>query len=146
MVGGQSVDVEEDGKPLSDETLDFIYRLKTGALLEASMMIGAILGGADDEAVGKIESIASDVGLAFQIQDDILDITSSVEELGKPVNIDEINNKTTYVSVHGIDAAKAQVKLLSDRAVDNLHKLYDLNIKKNDFLEELIYSLINRKK
>ncbi len=147
MVGGQSVDVEEEGKPLGDDTLNFIYKLKTGALLEASMMIGAILGGASDDVITKIESIAGDVGLAFQIQDDILDVTATSHELGKPVNIDDANNKTTYVTVHGVDASKAKVKELSDRAVENLHSLYEnTHIIKNDFLEELIYSLINRKK
>ena len=96
MIGGQTVDVELTNKPIPEDKLDFIYRLKTGALLEASMMIGAILAGASEEDIRKIEKIASAIGLAFQIQDDILDVTSSPEVLGKPVLSDEKNNKTTY--------------------------------------------------
>ena len=85
MIGGQTVDVELTGKPVSKEQLDFIYRLKTGALLEASMMIGAVLAGASEEELLAVRNIAADVGLAFQIQDDILDVVSTAEVLGKPV-------------------------------------------------------------
>ena len=99
MIGGQTVDVELTGKPVPAEKLDFIYRLKTGALLEASMMIGAVLAGASPEEIAKVESVASDVGLAFQIQDDILDVVSSANVLGKPVLSDEKNSKTTYVTL-----------------------------------------------
>ena len=92
MLGGQSVDVENDGKPLEHKMLDYIYKNKTSALIEASMMIGAVLAGADDESVQVVEEIAAKVGMAFQIQDDILDVTSTQEELGKPIHSDE---KTT---------------------------------------------------
>ena len=98
MIGGQTVDVELTGKAVPREKLDFIYRLKTGALLEASMMIGAVLAGATVEEIKEVETMASEVGLAFQIQDDILDVTSTQEELGKPVLSDEKNEKTTYVT------------------------------------------------
>ena len=97
MLGGQVVDVEAVGRALDREHLDFIYRLKTGALIEASMMIGAILAGASDIEVNKIKEAAADIGLAFQIQDDILDVTSTTQVLGKPVFSDEKNNKTTFV-------------------------------------------------
>ena len=97
MLGGQSVDVENDGKPLEKEMLDYIYRNKTSALIEASMMTGAILAGADEQQVAVVEEAAGNIGLAFQIQDDILDVTSTDEELGKPVHSDEKNNKVTYV-------------------------------------------------
>lgn len=123
MVGGQTVDVELTGKPVSEEQLDFIYRLKTGALLEASLMIGAILAGAEEKQVDRMEKVASDIGLAFQIQDDILDVTSTEEELGKPIGSDERNQKTTYVSLHGLSAAKAEVKRLSERAIQTLETL-----------------------
>ena len=93
MLGGQGVDVENDGKPLSRETLDFIYENKTSALIEASLMIGAVLAGAKD--LSSIQQMGSCLGIAFQIQDDILDVISSQEELGKPVGSDEKNHKTT---------------------------------------------------
>lgn len=142
MVGGQSVDVEMTDKPVPKDTLDFIYRLKTGALLEASMMIGAILAGASDEEVAVMEQIAGDVGLAFQIQDDILDVTGTSEVLGKPVMSDDKNNKTTYVTLEGIDKAHEMVEFYSKRAIESLDRLPY----KNEFLRELILMLITRKK
>ena len=142
MIGGQVVDVELTGKPIPQEKLDFIYRLKTGALLEASMMIGAILGGASEKEQKRVEEIASAVGLAFQIQDDILDVTSTSEELGKPVLSDEKNQKTTYVTLVGLDQAKADVAEISARAVSLLKELPGENL----FLENLVTMLIERKK
>ena len=93
MIGGQSVDVEFVDQALTQEQLYFIYTLKTGALIEASMMIGAILAGASDEEVEKVQMAARNIGMAFQIQDDILDVESTTEELGKPVLSDEKNCK-----------------------------------------------------
>lgn len=103
MLGGQSVDVENDGKPIDKATLDYIYEHKTSALLEASMMTGAVLAGADEEQTKLIGEAASAIGLAFQIQDDILDVTCTSEELGKPAHSDEKNNKVTYVTLFGIE-------------------------------------------
>lgn len=142
MIGGQTVDVELTGKPVPEDKLKFIYALKTGALLEASMMIGAVLAGADDETVKKAGEVALLVGMAFQIQDDILDVTSTTEELGKPVLSDEKNQKTTYVTLYGLDAAAQKVKELSERAVSLMHEIPG----ENAFLEELILSLVNRLK
>ena len=142
MIGGQTVDVELTGKPGPGEKLGFIYRLKTGALLEASMMIGAVLGGADREQTALMEQMASDVGLAFQIQDDILDVTSTREVLGKPVGSDEKNEKTTYVTLKGLSAAKEQVEFYSRRAETALRSLPV----RNRFLNELILRLITREK
>ena len=142
MIGGQTVDVELAGKPIPEDKLNFIYRLKTGALLEASMMIGAILGGADEEQLKLVEKIALLVGMAFQIQDDILDLTSSDEVLGKPVLSDEKNHKTTYVSLNGMTKAKQDVEIMSEKAVLCLHELPGTN----EFLEELIRMLVNREK
>ena len=133
MIGGQVVDVELTNQPLLEEQLDFIYRLKTGALLEAAMMIGAVLAGAGDEDVKRVSQIALNIGLAFQIQDDILDITSSQEVLGKPVGSDEKNQKTTYVTLNGLEAARVQVKALSDEAVREIRALPGTNV----FLEKL---------
>ncbi len=140
MIGGQVVDVELTDKPISAEKLDFIYRLKTGALLEASMMIGAVMAGADEASIQKTEEMSSAIGLAFQIQDDILDLTSTAEQLGKPVLSDEKNHKTTYVTLEGIDKAKADVAEISERAVTVLKELPG----ENPFLESLIHMLVNR--
>ena len=142
MLGGQSVDVENDGKPLEKEMLDYIYRNKTSALIEASMMTGAILAGADEQQVAVVEEAAGNIGLAFQIQDDILDVTSTDEELGKPVHSDEKNNKVTYVTLFGIEEASRQVELLSEKAIKLLKSLN----KNNEFLYLLIEKLINRSK
>ena len=142
MLGGQCTDVEAEGKALSREKLDFIYRLKTGALIEAAMMAGAILAGADETEVKTVENIASDVGLAFQIQDDILDVTSTTEELGKPVMSDEKNEKSTYVALEGLEKAQEDVERISRNAIRTLDRLDA----KNEFLRELILRLINRKK
>ncbi len=142
MIGGQVVDVLATGKPLSREELDFIYELKTGALIKASMMIGAVLAGASDADISKVEQIASDVGLAFQIQDDILDVTSTTEELGKPVKSDEKNEKTTYVTLRGLEQSEKDVTRISGEAI----RLLDEIDVKNPFLELLIRELIHRKK
>ena len=142
MLGGQSVDVENDGTPLTKEMLDYIYRNKTSALIEAAMMTGAILAGADENSVAIIEEAAGKIGLAFQIQDDILDVTSTEEELGKPVHSDENNNKVTYVTLFGIEEASRQVKELSEDAVSLLKGLN----KNNEFLYLLVEKLINRRK
>ncbi|MCH5267757.1 MAG: polyprenyl synthetase family protein [Lachnospiraceae bacterium] len=142
MVGGQVVDVELTGKPLEEEQLDFIYRLKTGALLEAAFMSGAALAGAGDEELQRMERIGCLVGQAFQIQDDILDIVSTTEELGKPVGSDVRNEKTTYVSLHGMDAAKKAVEEYSQEALELLDSVRG----ENPFLATLITALIHRKK
>lgn len=142
MIGGQTVDVELAGGPIPKNKLDFIYRLKTGALIEASMLIGAVLGGAAEEDCKIVESLAGKVGLAFQIQDDILDVTSTSEALGKPVLSDEKNQKTTYVTLVGLEQAKKNVEEISARAVSLLKELPG----NNAFLENLIAMLVERKK
>ena len=141
MLGGQSVDVENDGKPMSREMIDYIYENKTSALIEASMMTGAILGGATEEGIAIVEKAAKNIGLVFQIQDDIL-MTSTEEELGKPIHSDEKNHKTTYVTLIGIEKASQQVKKLSDEAVTLLEGLN----KKNEFLFTLVNELVGRRK
>ena len=142
MIGGQVVDVKETGHAVSREVLDFIYELKTGALIESSMMIGAILAGASEAEIRTMERIASNVGIAFQIQDDILDVTGNVETLGKPVHSDEKNEKTTYVTWKGIENAKADVASMTDEAVCELERFPV----KDGFLRELLVSLISREK
>ena len=143
MVGGQVVDVEsEQDAAMTKEKLDFIYELKTGALIEASMLIGAILAGATKNEQKVIEDIAKEVGLAFQIQDDILDVTSTLEVLGKPIGSDEKNHKITYVTYEGIEKSKADVVRLSESAVAHMDSL----VVQNEFLRELILYLIAREK
>ena len=145
MVGGQVVDVESeksDDCPITREKLDFIYRLKTGALIESSMMIGAILAGASSDEVSRVEQIAAKLGLAFQIQDDVLDVTSTLEVLGKPVGSDEKNNKATYVTFEGLDKAVSDVERISKEAEEQLDDLgYD-----DAFLKEFFEYLIHREK
>ena len=142
MVGGQTADVELTGKALTNDELEYIYENKTGALIEASMMIGAIMGGAADAEVAKIERLAGLVGKAFQIQDDILDIEGNEAELGKPLHSDEENGKVTYVTLHGLLQAKEDAKVLSEEAV----AILDAFPQQNTFLHELILSLVNRRK
>ena len=143
MVGGQVVDVESeksDDCSITREKLDFIYRLKTGALIESSMMIGAILAGASSDEVSRVEQIAAKLGLAFQIQDDVLDVTSTLEVLGKPVGSE--NNKATYVTFEGLDKAVSDVERISKEAEEQLDDLgYD-----DAFLKELFEYLIHREK
>jgi len=139
MVGGQSVDVALSGSKVDKETLDFIYALKTGALIKASMVSGAILGGADDKETETIEKISLLIGRAIQIQDDILDVTSTTEELGKPVLSDEKNEKTTYVSLYGVDGATQIVKELTEEAEKLMETLPGDKTFLNDLFEYLIY-------
>lgn len=141
MIGGQVADIEAEGKQVSLETIKFIHEMKCGALIECAMLIGAVLAGATEDEQSKILKIASNVGTAFQIQDDILDITSTTEILGKPVKSDEKNNKCTYVTLKGLEQAKKDVISLSSEAIEILDSL----TQKNAFLKELITSLTQRK-
>lgn len=144
MIGGQTADMEaEEGKnPLTEELLLFIHENKTAALIQAALMIGAVLAGAEEGAIAKMEMAAYNIGIAFQIQDDILDVTSTTEVLGKPVGSDEKNHKLTYVTLKGLEASEREVARLSQEAAEILGSFEN----KNDFLLELVKSLINRKK
>ena len=143
MIGGQVVDVEAEKQyGISKNRLDFIYELKTGALIEAAMMIGAILGGATDEEVEQIEDVAKKIGLAFQIQDDVLDVIGETETIGKSVGSDEKNQKATYVVFEGLEKAKQEVADLTDDAIAILQELpYE-----NPFLTELLRWMVLRDK
>jgi len=144
MIGGQCADLraEELGEDVTKDMLLYIHEHKTAALIQAAMMIGAVLAGADDEAVSQLEKGAYNIGIAFQIQDDILDVTSSLEVLGKPVGSDEKNNKLTYVSMHGLEESRKQVEELSREAIVILQSFPRRNL----FLEELVEQLIYREK
>ena len=137
-----NANLDFEGKKIDLDTIMYIHNLKTAALIEASMMAGAILAGATQTQIDTVENIANNVGIAFQIQDDILDIISTTEKLGKPVLSDEKNDKTTYVSLCGLEKAKDDVKKMSSSAVELLDTLDE----KNEFLNNLIIKLINREK
>lgn len=141
MLGGQVVDVEKTGGQMDEEELDFVYRLKTGALLEAAFMAGAILAGAPEEKVCALSQVAALTGMAFQIQDDILDVTGDEKELGKPVHSDEKNRKSTYVTMYSLERAGARVKELSEQAGSILSGLPG----DGAFLQALIAALTGRR-
>lgn len=141
MIGGQVADVELTGMHLNKEQLTYIYKNKTGALIEAAMMIGAVLAQADDNGIEKIQKVAYNIGMAFQIQDDILDETATFEELGKPIHSDEKNEKVTYVTIHGIQESGRIVEQLSEEAVALLQSIEG----DSEFLAELVRYLIHRK-
>lgn len=145
MIGGQVVDIETEGMSAEQVTIDrleYIHLLKTAALLESSLMIGAILGGATANEVAVMEQIGRKVGVAFQIQDDVLDVTSSMEVLGKPIGSDEKNNKVTYVTLVGLEKAQAEVERLSNEALELVSQLPV----QSEFLKETILYLIHREK
>lgn len=142
MIGGQVCDIESENSAgdISADTLMFIHGHKTAALIEASMMIGGVLAGVSENQVSALEKSAYDLGVAFQIQDDILDVTSTFEELGKPIGSDMDNHKQTYVSIYGLERAKEEVKRLSKEAITLL------DLEKDTFLVQLFESLIYRNK
>ena len=143
MVGGQSVDVinENNNSEMTMDDILFIHENKTAALIECALMCGAALAGANDEQISQMEKVGSNIGLAFQIQDDILDATGSFEELGKPIGSDEKNQKATYLSLQGMEKSADDVKRLSKEAVDILLQMPN----RNEFLEELVMSLVERR-
>ena len=141
MIGGQVLDVESEGKEIDADTLKFIHIHKTSALLESAMLIGAVLAGASEQQQRTVELAARELGLAFQIRDDIIDVTGNTDELGKPVVSDEKNHKNTYVALEGLEKAKEDVKRYSESAIDRLKSLPV----RNEFLYELIEELIDRR-
>lgn len=145
MIGGQTVDIEAETQetPMTEAQLHFIHEHKTGALIVASMKIGAILAGASAEQIRALECCAENIGMAFQVQDDILDVVGDSLELGKPVGSDAQNNKQTYVTLYGLEDAKILVESLSEEAVEKYLKSVDGDY---EFLEELILTLIHRRK
>ena len=144
MIGGQCADLEAEEKEdvMTDEMLLFIHEHKTASLIQAAMTIGATLAGATEQEVDRLEKCAYNIGIAFQIQDDILDVTSSLEVLGKPVGSDEKNHKLTYVSLYGLEESGRKVEELSKEAVGILTSFPQRNV----FLEELVRQLIYREK
>lgn len=155
MIGGQTADTEAEELPkeqVTQELLLFIHENKTAALIQSAMMIGAVLAGATDGQLKALERIGSNIGLAFQIQDDILDLTSSLEVLGKQTGSDLKNHKVTYVSLNGMEQSAQEVRRLSEEAIAGLACVAAQEgtpreeIRRNDFLEKLVEDLITRKK
>ena len=146
MIGGQVVDVENTGKPVDSDMLLYIYRGKTGALLAASMTAGASLGGADTYTLQMIERIGCDVGMAFQIRDDILDVTGDEEKMGKPLHSDEEQNKSTFVAIHGVEESIAAVDQYTQQAINRLEALpiASSGIETKEFLKELFLNMAKR--
>lgn len=140
MIKGQALDIKAEGKKISKNELFDIYENKTGKIILSSMKSGAIIGGANEEQLSIVEDIAYKLGIAFQIQDDILDIEGEQEKIGKPVNSDLKNNKSTYVSMYGIEKAKNDYMELSSQVLQNLEKLGV----KDKGIYHYIKSLINR--
>ena len=143
MIGGQTADIEAEEKGgITEELLLFIHENKTAALIQSAMMTGAILAGASDRDVDRLEKIGYNIGVAFQIQDDILDVTGKTEILGKPVGSDEKNNKITYVTIKGLKQAQADQRALSEEAIALLGSFGRRNL----FLEKLVEDLVTRNK
>ena len=141
MLSGQVVDVLSEGKQIDEKTMYFIHKNKTAAMLQGALKAGAILAGATQKQVDMMEQAGEKIGVAFQIADDILDITSTLEELGKPVHSDEKNEKNTYVTMYGIEKSQQMVKTLSQEAISIFETLGE----KANFLIELTKYLIDRK-
>lgn len=141
MVAGQVVDVISEGKDIDKDTLDYIHKNKTAAMIIGALKAGAEMGGASEEEIKNIERVGELVGVAFQIQDDILDVTSTLEELGKPINSDEKNHKVTYATMFGVEDASKIVMDMSNEALEILHSMGE----KIDFLARLTEYLIRRK-
>jgi len=123
MIGGQVVDLESEARPISQEVLEYIHRSKTGALLTACSRCGALAAGADPEQLQRLTSYGRKVGLVFQIMDDILDITSSSEQLGKTAGKDAKVKKATYPALHGIEASKDKARELVSSAISDIETL-----------------------
>ena len=145
MVGGQVVDVENNGRFVDEDTLMYVYKNKTAALIEGSLMIGAILAGADDEQVHTMEQVGTDIGIAFQIQDDILDMAGDEKLIGKPLYSDEKNEKSTYAAIHGLEKSGEKVREYTERGLKRLMALTVEREEDRQFLSELLASLVDRK-
>lgn len=141
MIGGQVIDMaNEERTDVTEEQLRYMYRCKTGELIAVSCAMGCICAGASDEVISAACDYGFSLGLAFQIIDDILDVTSTTEELGKPVGSDEAENKTTFVTLYGVDKAREIADNITAQAMESLDKCGG-----SDFLRELTEMLLNRK-
>ena len=141
MIGGQQIDTQFENQSIGGEALLKMYELKTSRLLQAACVCGCIIGGGSEEEIKQADAYGKSLGLAFQIVDDILDVTGDQETLGKPIGSDAVNNKETYVSLYGVEAAREKAAELTNEALKALEFFDD-----NDFLTELTKQLLNRSK
>lgn len=142
MISGEYVDTEYEGKQVASEYLEYMHKNKTGALIRASVRIGAILGGANEEELEKLTQYAEKIGLAFQVKDDILSEIGDEKVMGKPVGNDRERGKCTYVTKYGLEPAEKMLKDITKESIENL-KMFG---EKADFLKELALYIENRKK
>ena len=141
LIGGQVADIENEGKPVEPPVLEYIHRSKTGAMITASVVTGGIIAGASDEQLNKLRAYGERIGLAFQIADDILDVTSTSEQLGKTPGKDQAAHKATYPAIYGITASEARMRELVDEAVEIVSSLS----LETQTLEELARFIIARR-
>ena len=146
MVGGQVVDVENNGCFVEEDMLYYVYKNKTAALIEGGLMIGAILAGAGEDQIQALEEVGTHIGLAFQIQDDILDVIGEQDVIGKPVHSDEKNEKSTYVAMYGLEKSRDKVKECTRRGIETLEQIPAKREVDKEFLCELLLSLVEREK
>ena len=140
MLGGQVVDMESENKKIGYDELVYLQQHKTGALIKASCLMGAIIGGADDKLKNKLELYAKNIGLAFQIKDDILDVEGDGDILGKPIGSDAESGKSTFVTACGLEKSKEMVKSLSKEAAETVSGINEYG----DFLAWLALWLSER--
>ena len=140
MVGGQSIDIESNGGFVDESTLLYLYRTKTAALFEAAFVIGGILADVSGDDAKYLRRAGRNVGLAFQIQDDILDMVGEADKLGKPIHSDEQNQKSTFASIYGIEVSKKKVKTYTEEALSDLEQFGGAS----EFLTELITWMVDR--
>jgi geranylgeranyl diphosphate synthase, type II len=140
LIGGQIADIESEGKHVDASTLEYIHRSKTGAMITVSVVVGGIIAGANEEQIDKLRGYGRRIGLAFQIADDILDVTSTSEQLGKTPGKDQAASKATYPAIHGIDASNARARQLVEEAVEIISALHLKTI----VLEEVARFIIAR--
>lgn len=141
MIGGQVADIESEGRGITLDELRYLHLGKTGAIIRSACTIGTLMGGGNDEEIKAADEFAKNLGIAFQIQDDILDVEGTEEELGKPIGSDKEENKNTYVSLLGLEKSKELSKEYSKRAKDALAVFGD----RAEFLKELTDYLVNRR-
>ena len=141
MIGGQQIDTENEGKPYTSQALLEMYSLKTSALLKSACCSGCIAAGADEDTVQNAAMYAEKLGLAFQIVDDILDVTGDEKVFGKPIGSDAESGKTTYVTLYGLEKAHEKAEELTNEALEILS-----NWENSDFIKELTKKLLNRNK
>ena len=141
MIAGEYIDTEFEGREISSQYLEYMHENKTGALIKASVRIGAIMAGASQADIDKLTVYAEKIGLAFQVKDDILSEIGDIKELGKPVGNDKERGKCTYTTKYGIEKAQEMLKTITEEAIEAIEAFDN-----SDFLKELALYIANRNK